>query len=127
MLHFRSFSYLKKVFFFALALCAVCATRRVTMVTQPCRPEMIQMNLKRISHVKGSEVKSIVKEGNEIRWKLLAIIDDEIPPQEKMTRLWKEKKGKATSVDRILIIAPEGSNPKSCISDPKMVWNRFER
>ena len=75
----------------------------------------------------GEEIVVTNKEGRDIRWELLAIIDDEIPPQEKMTRLWKEKKGKATSIDRILIIAPEGSNPKSCISDPKMVWNKFER
>ena len=64
--------------------------------------------------------------GEIIRWKLLAIIDDRIPSNEKTTRLWKDKKGKATSVDRILIIAPQTSNPKTRISDPKMVWNAFE-
>lgn len=65
--------------------------------------------------------------GHINRWKLLAIIDDKIPSNEKTTRLWKEKKGKATSVDRIMILAPESSNPKTMLSDPKMVWNVFER
>jgi site-specific DNA-methyltransferase (adenine-specific) len=65
--------------------------------------------------------------GHINRWKLLAIIDDKIPSNEKTTRLWKEKKGKATSVDRIMILAPESSNPKTVVSDPKMVWNVFER
>ena len=74
----------------------------------------------------GEKIEIENSNGEIIRWKLLAIIDDRIPSNEKTTRLWKDKKGKATSVDRILIIAPQTSNPKTRISDPKMVWNAFE-
>jgi hypothetical protein len=109
----------------------------------------------------------------ELKWKLLAIIDDEIPPEEKTTKMWKtlvhkvvrfdhdgvivdvvaestdakeaqnilemteeiddtslniitektnDKSGKATPIDRILIIAPEGSKPKSYVKDSNMTW-----
>ena len=75
----------------------------------------------------GENIEVRDKNGHINRWKLLAIIDDKIPSNEKTTRLWKEKKGKATSVDRIMILAPESSNPKTMLSDPKMVWNVFER
>jgi site-specific DNA-methyltransferase (adenine-specific) len=75
----------------------------------------------------GEKIEVENSKGEIIRWKLLAIIDDKIPSNEKTTRLWKDKKGKATSVDRILILAPQSSNPKTRISDPKMVWNAFER
>ena len=75
----------------------------------------------------GEKIEVENSKGEIIRWKLLSIIEDKIPSNEKTTRLWKEKKGKATSSDRILILAPQSSNPKTRISDKKMIWNTFER
>jgi len=111
------------------------------------------------------------KSGNKKKWALLSIIDDEIPPEEKMTKMWKtlvyklinldekgskeeiaeyttkkeansalkerskdypnlkilvektnDKTGKATQIDRILILAPIGSVPVANFKDSQMVW-----
>jgi site-specific DNA-methyltransferase (adenine-specific) len=44
-------------------------------------------------------------------WRLLGIINDQLPEQHKVSRIWgREKKGCATKVDRILILAPPGSD-----------------
>jgi hypothetical protein len=43
-------------------------------------------------------------------WRKLGIVNDHIPEQHKVSRIWgNEKKGNATKTDRILILAPPGS------------------
>ncbi|MEQ1504220.1 MAG: DNA methyltransferase [Myxococcota bacterium] len=43
-------------------------------------------------------------------WRHLGVVNDELPEQHKVSRIWgKGKRGNATKVDRILILAPPGS------------------
>ena len=80
----------------------------------------------------GSKIELLTSEGEILRYKLLDIIADEIPSSEKTTRIWdseesgSKKSGKATEVDRILMICPEFSSPEALISNRQIVWNRFE-
>ncbi len=112
-------------------------------------------------------------DGSILRYKLIAIIEDNIPDEQKVTKLWKtlvhrvvrlnaeggviealgesndekeakmiaagatliegtnidiqteatnDKSGKATPLDRILIIAPESSNPSPTLSNEEISW-----
>lgn len=43
-------------------------------------------------------------------WRRLGVVNDHLPEQHKVSRIWgKGKRGNATKVDRILILAPPGS------------------
>ncbi|WP_233163542.1 site-specific DNA-methyltransferase [Glycomyces salinus] len=43
-------------------------------------------------------------------WHLHGIIPDEIPQQHKVSRIWKNNSGKATKVDRLLLMSPSPSS-----------------
>ncbi len=48
---------------------------------------------------------------NVAGWRLLGILNDHLPQQHKVSRIWgSEKRGQATKVDRILVLAPPGSS-----------------
>jgi len=121
--------------------------------------------------VRGIEVKA--DDNTILRYKLIAIVEDNIPDEQKVTKIWKtiihravrvdsegkvievigestdeeeakrmaaeaeiieetttevreevtnDKSGKATPLDRILIIAPETSNPESIIDNASISW-----
>ena len=115
-----------------------------------------------------------VDDGSILRYKLIAIVEDNIPEEQKVTKLWKtlvhravrvsqdgevvetlgesndekeakrmaaeaesvdgltievrseatnDKSGKATPLDRILILAPESSNPSALVENSDLQWN----
>ena len=73
-----------------------------------------------------------LEDGSVMRYKLLAIVEDYIPDNEKVTRIWnstEDKSGKATPIDRILIVAPETSDPISYLDNSQIDWirNSLER
>ena len=73
-----------------------------------------------------------LEDGSVMRYKLLAIVEDHIPDNEKVTRIWnstEDKSGKATPIDRILIVAPETSDPISYLDNSQIDWirNSLER
>jgi hypothetical protein len=121
---------------------------------------------------KGIEVKA--DDGSTLRYKLIAIVEDNIPDEKKVTKIWKtiiyravrldsdgdiieviaesseeeevkrmaaeaeiientiidvrseatnDKSGKATPLDRILIMAPDKSNPTPFIDNSNIPWN----
>ena len=80
----------------------------------------------------GSNIEVELGDGTKLRYRLLDIVADEIPPEEKVSRLWdseeleEDKSGKATDIDRILMICPEESNPEALIYNRHIIWNRFE-
>jgi site-specific DNA-methyltransferase (adenine-specific) len=120
---------------------------------------------------RGIEIE--IDDGSILRYKLIAIVEDNIPAEQKVTKLWKtmihkvirldsegeivevigesseeseakriaseadviegqeieiisevtnDKSGKATSLDRILIIAPENAEPRPYLENDEMVW-----
>jgi len=74
----------------------------------------------------GSKVEKLSDNGVALRYRLLGIISDQIRPDEKVTKIWnseEDKSGKATPVDRILIIAPENSSPKIILNNNDIDWN----
>ena len=121
--------------------------------------------------VRGIEVKA--DDGSTLRYKLIAIVEDNIPDEQKVTKIWKtmihravrldsegeiievigesseeekvkrmaaeaeiiedtiievrseatnDKSGKATPLDRILIIAPESANPVALLTNEEVQW-----
>lgn len=57
-------------------------------------------------------------------WRRLGVINDHLPEQHKVSRIWgHEKKGRATKVDRILILAPPGSSHSLPRRPRGLVWN----
>ena len=85
-----------------------------------------ELNLaKRVWDDVGSKIKILDEHGVYKRYRLLAIVADEINSEEKVTKIWNsevDKSGKATPVDRILIIAPENSNPKIIARNQDIDW-----
>jgi site-specific DNA-methyltransferase (adenine-specific) len=85
-----------------------------------------ELNLaKRVWDDVGSKIKILDEHGVYKRYRLLGIVADEINSKEKVTKIWNsevDKSGKATSVDRILIIAPENSNPKIIARNQDIDW-----
>jgi site-specific DNA-methyltransferase (adenine-specific) len=74
----------------------------------------------------GSQIEVRDSNGNDVKYRLLGIVADEIKDVEKVTRIWKsqtDKSGKATPVDRILIICRDGASPESFISNDEITWN----
>ena len=75
----------------------------------------------------GSKIKIDEGDGNKLRYKLLGIIEDPIRNEEKVTRIWNSetnKSGKATPIDRIMIICRDTANPESFISNEEIRWNQ---
>jgi len=124
-------------------------------------------------------IKVPLEDGTELRYRLLAIVEDEIPPEEKVTKLWKTTKyvvrrtddagetveefmrtskepeakaflaglttdmsdeeasayevmtvrrdlsGKATPVDRILMMCPHVAKPESYVEHDDVRWDAF--
>jgi len=57
-------------------------------------------------------------------WRRLGVLNDYLPQQHKVSRIWgHEKKGHATKVDRILILAPPGSSHRLPARPPTFAWN----
>jgi len=118
-------------------------------------------------------IKVEVDDGSVLRYRLIAIVEDNIPAEQKVTKIWKtvihrvvrldsereiieviaesseeaeakrmvaeseviegttievrseatnDKSGKATPLDRILIIAPESSNPEPLMDNVNLTW-----
>ncbi|MBT6644857.1 MAG: hypothetical protein HOB52_03550 [Euryarchaeota archaeon] len=127
-------------------------------------------------HHVGQDIEIKSKEGKLLRYKLIAIVEDKIPDNQKVTKMWKtlvhhveyideneeiletlgsfksekdakklmkesedkegmtlrirnektnDKSGKATPMDRILIIAPESAIPSSLIEPNDVRWEQF--
>ncbi|MED5350742.1 MAG: DNA methyltransferase [Candidatus Thermoplasmatota archaeon] len=77
----------------------------------------------------ASKIETINENGEIQRYRLLGIITDEIKAEEKVTKIWNsesDKSGKATLIDRILIICNEKSNPKSYLKNDQINWNPTE-
>jgi 16S rRNA G966 N2-methylase RsmD len=55
-------------------------------------------------------------------WKLHAVVNDRVPAQRKVTRIWKGNEGRATKVDRILVLSPPAGT-RRLPSLPRMTWN----
>ena len=129
----------------------------------------------------GQHIEVQTEDGKKLRYKMIAIVEDKIPENQKVTKMWKtlihhlvyvnkegevietvgsweseneaksimkkqnaidkdkkkglileirteitnDKSGKATPVDRILIIAPESSEPTPFLNAEEMQWNQF--
>lgn len=57
-------------------------------------------------------------------WRRLGVLNDHLPEQHKVSRIWgHEKKGRATGVDRILILAPPGSSHSLPRRPRGFAWN----
>jgi DNA modification methylase len=127
-------------------------------------------------HHVGSSIEVEADDGTVLRYKLIAIVEDKIPDNQKVSKIWKtlayhveyidendkvvesigkwknekdaknamkdaedkdglelkirvekenDKSGKATPIDRILIIAPESSSPKTFKKPEELDWNPF--
>lgn len=57
-------------------------------------------------------------------WQLRAIINDRLPTQHKVSRIWKTNPGRATKTDRILILAPNG-NTSALPALGRISWDRM--
>jgi len=126
----------------------------------------------------GSQIEVKADDGTLLRYKLIAIVEDKIPDNQKVSKIWKtlfhhleyvneseeivesvgkwddekdakaamkdaeqkegmklrirvektnDKSGKATSTDRILILAPESSKPKSLMNPEDLDWQPFAK
>ena len=74
----------------------------------------------------GSKIEVLDANGAMQKYRLLGIIADEIRAEEKVTKIWNsqsDKSGKATLIDRILVICPQSAKAKSLISNDKITWN----
>jgi hypothetical protein len=89
--------------------------------------DVMDLNLAELVWEKvGSKVEIVNEDGLSIRYRLLGIITDQISPDEKVTKIWnseEDKSGKATPVDRILMIAPENSIPKIILKNHDVTWS----
>ncbi len=57
-------------------------------------------------------------------WRRLGIVNDYLPQEHKVSRIWgHERKGRATKVDRILILAPPNSYHALPLSPRGFLWN----
>lgn len=56
-------------------------------------------------------------------WRRLGVVNDHLPEQHKVSRIWGQgKRGNATKVDRILILAPPGSAHKLPPALRELIW-----
>ena len=84
------------------------------------------MNLAReVWNSVGSEIQAEDANGVLSRYQILGIVEDSIQDVEKVTRIWNsdvDKSGKATPVDRILIIAHEDARIESFMDNEEVSW-----
>jgi site-specific DNA-methyltransferase (adenine-specific) len=60
----------------------------------------------------------------QMGWRRLGILNDHLPQQHKVSRIWGHgKKGQATKVDRILVLAPPGSSHRLPPRPRTFTWN----
>ena len=74
----------------------------------------------------GSKIEVESVDGSNLKYRLIGIVSDEIPDDEKVTKIWNsdtDKSGKATPVDRILMICPETSAPDIFIKNRDISWD----
>ena len=74
----------------------------------------------------GSKMEVESVDGSILKYRLIGIVSDEIPDDEKVTKIWNsdtDKSGKATPVDRILMICPETSAPDIFIKNRDISWD----
>ena len=60
-----------------------------------------------------------------LRYRLLGIVADKMRDDEKVTKIWnsdEDKSGKATPIDRILIICPEDSSVGIYAKNKNIIW-----
>jgi len=55
--------------------------------------------------------------GGETRLKLLELIEDDLPVDKKVSRIWGDTKGQATDRDCVLVLTPNGSSAASGVAD----------
>jgi site-specific DNA-methyltransferase (adenine-specific) len=56
-------------------------------------------------------------------WRRLGVVNDHLPEHHKVSRIWgKEKRGNATKVDRILILAPPDTSHKTPPPNRDLLW-----
>lgn len=56
-------------------------------------------------------------------WRRLGVVNDHLPEQHKVSRIWgKGKRGRATKVDRILLLAPPGSTHDLQPAKRRLLW-----
>ena len=56
-------------------------------------------------------------------WRRLGVVNDQLPEQHKVSRIWgHRKRGNATKVDRILILAPPGTTHKLPPPNRGLLW-----
>ena len=88
-----------------------------------------ELNLaKKVWDEVGSKIEVLDAKDVPIRYRLLGIVADEIRSDEKVTKIWnsdEDKSGKATPIDRILIIAPEHSIPEILLNNSSINWKAF--
>ncbi len=75
----------------------------------------------------GSKIEIFDSNNKLISYRLLGIISDEINDSEKVTKIWNsesDKSGKATPIDRILLICPNESVPIISASNDQITWNQ---
>ena len=73
----------------------------------------------------GSKIEVLNADGVLIRYRLLGIVADKIRDDEKVTKIWnseEDKSGKATPIDRILIICPENSSADIYAKNKDIIW-----
>ena len=61
-----------------------------------------------------------------LRYRLLGIVADKIRDDEKVTKIWntiEDKSGKATPIDRILMLAPIDSDVKIFADNESITWD----
>ena len=59
-----------------------------------------------------------------IGWRRLGILTDNLPQQHKVSRIWGQtRKGQATKVERILILAPPGSHHRLPPRPTRLTWD----
>jgi hypothetical protein len=57
-------------------------------------------------------------------WRRFGVLSDQLPQQHKVSRIWgHDKKGQATKVDRILVLAPPRSNHRLPPHPRSFAWN----
>ena len=73
----------------------------------------------------ASQVRVTLPDGSYLRYRLLGIVEDRIEDENKVTKIWnsfEDKSGKATDVDRILLLAPETATPAPLRSADEVSW-----
>jgi len=73
----------------------------------------------------GSKIELFDTDGVLLRYRLLGIVADKIRDDEKVTKIWnseEDKSGKATPIDRILIICPEDSSVSIHAKNKDIIW-----